>query len=306
MNISNGKTIALVLGAGGARGLAHIGVIEVLVEHGYRIAAISGSSMGALVGGIHAAGRLRQYRDWAYTLERGSILRLLDLTFGSAGLLRGERVIGALREMVGEFQIEHLSIPFTAVATDLATQREVWLTRGPLFDAIRASIAIPMIFTPHLVDGRELVDGGLLAPVPIAPTRNYHVDKVIAVDVNSKLPMYLPEPHPRSEAALPEAEMFNDEDQERGLIDKMRAWFSNSAAEEDLLEKKTNPGFMELMSQSLDTMQSHMARLQLAMDPPDVLIQVPRDSAMFYEYWRARELVEVGRKAAEQALTALK
>ncbi|MGL6291265.1 MAG: patatin-like phospholipase family protein, partial [Silanimonas sp.] len=152
------KRVALVLGAGGARGLAHIGVIEALEARGFEIAAIAGSSMGALVGGIHAAGKLEAYRDWADRLVRNDVLRLLDVTFGASGLIRGERVIGTLRELVGEHRIEGLPIPYVAVATDLATQREVWVQQGPLFDAIRASIAIPMVFTPHEVNGRELVD----------------------------------------------------------------------------------------------------------------------------------------------------
>ena len=182
--IAPGRNIALVLGAGGARGIAHVGVIQALEARGYRIAGIAGASMGSLVGGIYAAGRLNEYSEWARGLQRGDVLRLLDFAFGYPGLIRGERVIGALRELVGEHLIEELPIPYVAVATDLVRQREVWLTRGKLFDAIRASIAIPMVFTPHEFDGRELVDGGLLSPVPIAATRAMRADRVIAVDVN--------------------------------------------------------------------------------------------------------------------------
>ena len=193
--------IALVLGSGGARGLAHIGVIEALEQAGFRIAAIAGASMGALVGGIHAAGRLHDYRDWVTTLKRSDVVRLLDFAFGHPGLIKGEKLIGVMRELVGEHRIEELPIPFTAVATDLATQREVWLNRGPLFDAIRASIAIPMVFTPHRIGGRELVDGGLLAPLPIAATRLTHVDMVVAVDVNDRVPAVLRQFRERAEAA---------------------------------------------------------------------------------------------------------
>src|SRR5207342_403641 len=126
-------SVALVLGAGGARGLAHIGVIEVLQARGFEINAVVGCSMGSLVGGIFAAGKLQQYRDWTCKLDRSDVLRLLDFNFGLPGLIRGDRVIGVLRDLVGEHRIEDLAIPFTAVATDLDSQREVWLSRGSLF-----------------------------------------------------------------------------------------------------------------------------------------------------------------------------
>lgn len=152
-------TVALALGAGGAKGLAHIGVIEEIEAQGYSIVAIAGSSMGALIGGIHAAGRLDVYRDWVCALAKLDVLRLVDWTFSGGGLIKGEKIIETLRGLVGDVQIEELPLTFTAVATDLERGREVWLSRGGLFDAIRASIAIPTVFRPHLIDGRRLVDG---------------------------------------------------------------------------------------------------------------------------------------------------
>ena len=290
--------IALVLGSGGARGLAHIGVIEVLESHGFEIVAIAGSSMGALVGGIHAAGRLADYREWATALERSGVLRLLDFAFGHPGLIKGERVIGVMRELVGEHLIEELPIDFTAVATDLAAQREVWLTEGPLFDAIRASIAIPMVFTPYSIGGRELVDGGLLAPVPIAPMRLIRADVVIAVDVNSSVAPGLAALQPP-----PPAPPIKDEDVDAGLKARLASMFDS------MLERSpvtpSQPGLLNLMSRSLDTMQSKMSRLQLALDPPDLLINVPRDTCMFHEYWRAAHVIEVGREAAQRALAGV-
>lgn len=266
-----GRRIALVLGAGGARGLAHIGVIEALEARGYSIAAIAGASMGALVGGIHAAGRLPAYRDWIEAQQRSDILRLLDVAFGAAGLIRGERVIATLRELVGEHRIEDLPIPFVAVATDLATQREVWLQSGSLFDAIRASIAIPMVFTPHTVEGRELVDGGLLAPVPLTATRGFRCDAVIAVDLNGRSPR-IPGASEAPVTPVP------------------------------TVGPRAFGAMLDLLSRSLDTMHSQMARLQLAQDPPDLVIRLPRDAAAFYEFWRAKELRELGRRTAETAL----
>lgn len=311
-----GKRVALVLGAGGARGIAHVGVIEAIEARGYQVAGIAGASMGSLVGGIYAAGRLQEYSDWARGLQRSDVLRLLDFVYGFPGLIRGERVIGALRELVGEHLIEELPMPYVAVATDLASQREVWLTRGKLFDAIRASIAIPMIFTPAHVDGRELVDGGLLSPVPIAATRAMHVDRVIAVDVNGPVRWMNPALEPRHE----EIHASHGDDEEPldqhatggGLRERMASiWEGIASTVTPAREGKANGngsaksrGVMDLMSRSLDTMQAHMARVQLAQDPPDLLIQMSREVATFYEFWRADELVEEGRAAAEKALDA--
>ena len=298
-----GKRIALVLGAGGARGLAHIGVIEALEARGYEIAAIAGSSMGALVGGIHAAGQLTAYRDWVETMERSDVLRLLDVAFGAPGLIRGDRVIGSLRELVGSHRIESLPMPFVAVATDLATQREVWFQSGPLFDAIRASIAIPMVFTPHFINGRELVDGGLLAPLPLAATRSFHCDYVVAVDLNGRAPKA-----PRVEPVpLSEAEMFNDETEagEPGWRRRIGAWFGSSPSTGEISVPAAPSGvsgLLDLMSRSMDTMHSQITRLHVAQDPPDLIIRIPRETAAFYEFWRAKELREAGQRIADDAL----
>lgn len=300
---TSGKRIALVLGAGGARGLAHIGVINVLREHGHEIVAVAGASMGALVGGIYAAGRLDEYTRWASALERSDVVRLLDFAFGHPGLFKGDRVIGVLRELIGSYQIESLPIPFTAVATDVQRQREVWLQSGPLFDAIRASIAIPMVFTPYRVHGRELVDGGLLSPMPMAATRMTAADWVVAVDLNAHM-------HPAENgrvkpviatAEKPAASAASANDSLRERI----GGFLDGFIEKRNKPAVSQPGIVDLMSQALDTMQARIARMQLALDPPDLLVRVPHDACAFYEFWRAKELIELGRTAAEHALTAL-
>ena len=177
-------TVSLVLGSGGARGYAHIGAIEELCVQGFDIRAISGCSMGALVGGIYAAGKLDDYRDWSRTLQRLDVLRLLDWTFSGGGFIKGDRVIEQIKSLIGEVRIEDLPISYTAVAVDLYAQREVWFSRGPLFEAIRASISIPTVFRPHRYEGRTLVDGGLLNPVPITPTLRDLTDCTLAIDVN--------------------------------------------------------------------------------------------------------------------------
>ncbi|WP_101925283.1 MULTISPECIES: patatin-like phospholipase family protein [Luteimonas] len=265
------EPVALALGAGGARGLAQIGVIEVLEERGFRIVAISGASSGALVGGIHAAGRLRAFDDTLRSMSRRDFLRLLDPTLRRGGLLRGERLLDAMRDVVGDPRIEDLPIEFTAVAVDLQRQREVWIREGRLWDALRASFAIPGLFTPHEINGRNLVDGGLLAPLPIAATRLSDAHRLIAVDMHG-----WPTQPPGTPAHAGETHAGDDEDGRMGLV--------------------------ETMSRALDTMQAQISRVQLALDPPELVIRIPRDVCLFYEFWRAAELIDVGRLQATRAL----
>jgi len=285
--IQHGEKVALVLGAGGARGLAQIGVIEALEARGLEIVAVSGSSSGALVGGIHAAGKLAEFREHLLRMERGDFLRLLDPVIGQPGLLHGERLVAAMREVVGDPQIESLPILFTAVAVDLQRQRVVWLRSGPLWDALRASFAIPGLFTPHEVHGRALVDGGLLAPLPIAATRLSDAHRLIAVDMHG---------WPRRPPGEP-AEA--DRTEHASMTARFGDW-----VERKLGGNGGGMGLVELMSRSLDTMQAQIARVEMALDPPELVIRIPRDACQFYEFWRAGELVEIGRIEAEKALDA--
>ena len=293
--IRTGEKVALVLGAGGARGLAQIGVIEALQARKLEIVAIAGSSSGALVGGLHASGKLSVYRDWLLSLDRRAMLRLLDPGFGRAALFEGTRLIEALREIAGSPKIEELSIDFTAVAVDLLRQREVWLREGDMWDAIRASFAIPGLFTPHVVHGRALVDGGLLAPLPIAATRLSDAHRLIAVDMHG-WPMRPP--------GEPAQETAASEPQGNGRS-WLASWWHRPADTVATAEAaRTRIGFTDLMSRSLDTMQAQISRVQLALDPPEMVIRIPRDAAQFYEFWRARELIDLGRREADKALDA--
>src|SRR6478609_9659382 len=179
-----GNRVALALGSGGARGYAHIGVIDELRHRGYEIVGIAGSSMGALVGGLQAAGRLDEFADWAKSLTQRAVLRLLDRSISAAGMVRAEKILDAVRDILGEVTIEELPIPYTAVATDLIAGKSVWMQRGPVDEAIRASIAIPGVIIPHVVDGRLLADGGILDPLPMAPIAAVNADPTIAVSLS--------------------------------------------------------------------------------------------------------------------------
>jgi NTE family protein len=181
---SSPPRVALTLGSGGARGYAHIGVIHELRDRGYQIAGIAGSSMGALVGGLQAAGRLDEFAAWARPLTQRAILRLLDPSITAAGVLRAGKILDAVRDILGAATIEQLPIPYTAVATDLLAGKSVWLQRGPVDEAIRASIAIPGVIAPHVVDGRLLADGGILDPLPMAPIAAVNADLTIAISLS--------------------------------------------------------------------------------------------------------------------------
>jgi NTE family protein len=306
-----GVPISLVLGSGGARGYAHIGVIEELEVQGFSIRSVAGSSMGALVGGMYAAGRLDQYREWVRPLQRFDVLRLIDWTFRGGGFIKGERVSGILREMIGELVIEDLAIPYTAVAVDLDAQREVWFSRGPLFDAIRASIAIPTVFRPHHYQGRLLVDGGLLNPLPISPTLRDLTDATIAVDVNAPAEP-LDGEHADEDGGsagqatpeqLPEGGKPSPADLAQGMRRRRFASFVDAFVERrERRAAPQEPGALELFARSLDVVQETITRLKLAAQPPDLLVTIPRNACAFYEFHRAEELIELGRRRTREAL----
>jgi NTE family protein len=294
------KRIALVLGAGGARGVAHVGVIEELLARGYRIEAVVGCSMGAMVGGVYCAGRLAEYKHWACSLTRREVFNLVDFAFGHPGLIKGDRVIGALKGLVGDHLIEQLPIPYKAVATDLDGRREVWIAEGQLFDAIRASIAIPMLLTPYHYMGLDLVDGGLVAPLPISGASEFQNLSVVAVDINAAIAKpSAPEGPVSSVQSEANPEPAGISAIQQGWSRLLRSVGKGSAAAPSI---RVNRNVMDLMSRSLSTMHGCMTELQMQRNPPDVLIGIPHDACAVYEFWRAHEMIELGRQAASNAL----
>jgi NTE family protein len=295
------KTVSLVLGSGGARGLAHIGVIEWLDENGYKIESISGSSMGALIGGIYATGKLDVYKNWVMALDRTDVVRLLDVSFGWGGLFKGERVMDKLRDLIGDQQIEDLDIDYTAVATDVEQSKEVWLSKGSLFDAIRASIAVPLVFTPYQVNGKRLLDGGLLDPLPIAPTLRDTTDLTIAVNVGGRADdpgaMTLEEPENKPAAVKPNEHLNSYRARIQDFIEDMQ--------EKIMPDHEEGWDFFDVMSLSLDTMQNAIVRMRVASYTPDHMLVISGDAARAYEFYRAKELIELGRRAAEKYLPKL-
>jgi NTE family protein len=315
--------VALSLGSGGARGYAHIGVINELRDRGHEIVGIAGSSMGALVGGLEAAGKLDEYAVWASSLTQRAVLRLLDPSLTSAGVLRAEKILDAVREILGEALIEELPIPYTAVTTDLIAGKSVWLQRGPVDAAIRASIAIPGVIKPHVLDGRLLADGGILDPLPMAPIAAVNADLTIAVSLGGADPNRAgPESHPDPG---PTAELLNrmwrsttallDTSTARTLLDTPAARtvlsrFTNEGVETDDHDDETELsvprlGSFEVMNRTIDIAQAALMRHTLAAYPPDLLIEVPRTACRSLEFHRADEVIEIGQELAAAALDAL-
>lgn len=292
------KTVALVLGSGGARGYAHIGVIEELLARGYEVKAIAGSSMGALVGGVFAAGKLPEYREWVKGLNYLDMVRLLDITLHRPGVISGGRLFEILGDMIGSVAIEDLPVSYTAVATDIGARKEIWFQNGDLMQAIRASIAIPSLFTPVEYQGLTLVDGGILNPLPIAPTVSTHADLIIAVDLNA-------DSSPISVARVsPEEHMQEQRILER-FLNKLNWRSKRYVSGEGQDEATIRTGVLDLLNQSLEIMQETLARYKMAGYAPDVLIPIARSQCRFYEFSRAEELIEIGRMMTAQTLDAL-
>jgi NTE family protein len=320
--------VALALGSGGARGYAHIGVIEALRARGYEIVGIAGSSMGALVGGLQAAGRLDEFANWAKSLTQRTILRLLDPSISAAGVLRAEKILDAVRDMLGPVTIEQLPIPYTAVATDLLAGKSVWFQRGPVDEAIRASIAIPGVIAPHEIDGRLLADGGILDPLPMAPIAAVNADLTVAVSLSGSETVERRAAEPgvtaewlnrmvRSTSALLDtaaARSLLDRPTARAVLARFGADTWSEEADgappdggDDLDVSPAVPklGSFEVMNRTIDIAQSALARHSLAAYPPDVLIEVPRSTCRGLEFHRAVEVIGVGRALADQELDRL-
>ncbi|MGY4493289.1 patatin-like phospholipase family protein [Pseudomonas sp. TE3610] len=337
------KRVALVLGSGGARGYAHIGVIEEIERRGYEIACVAGCSMGAVVGGIYAAGKLDEYRNWIESLDYLDVLRLVDVSF-RLGAIRGEKVFGQIRKIVGELNIEDLRIPYTAVATDLTNQQEIWFQEGCLHQAMRASAAIPSLFTPVIQGNRMLVDGGILNPLPIVPVVSSHCDLIIAVNLNStnqkqyQLPVierpaafkmrfnsllsslgsHLPFRRRQAEALL----QLEQETLKPAAAILPNPWLADAAApdaqqpaaapEKDgapssatgsiILDNVGPASLLDLINQSFEVMQTSLAQYKIAGYPPDILINVPKRVCRFFEFYKAPELIELGRLIASDTL----
>ena len=318
--------VAVALGGGGARGYAHIGVLEVLAERGYDVVSIAGSSMGALVGGLYAAGGMAVYADWVQALTYRDVLRLYDVSPRAPGAIRAERIFARVSDILGEVRIEDLPLDFTAVATDLSTGEERWFQDGPLDAAIRASVALPGFMTPVVIQGRLLADGGLLNPLPIAPTVPARADMTVAVAVSGpRRPSTVgtagavrSRRTSRRDALRATAPPVLDRDVRRGLRDRITgrrnsppgsaaggaatAGGTEEATESVLEALPAGLRLIDVVELSLEAVRTGVVRRSLAAHPPDVLITVPRSACRTLDFHKAREMIALGRRLAVEAL----
>lgn len=311
--------IALVLGSGGARGYAHIGVISELERRGHQVVGISGTSMGALIGGLYAAGKLDTFETWARALTQRAVLMLLDPSLTQPGIIKADRVVGEVAKMLDGALIEDLPIPFTAVASDITNQREVWFQRGPVDMAIRASIAIPNVITPVMLNGRILVDGGILNPVPLEPLASVVSDVTVAVTLSGRPALSglaLALSNSSADAEEPDSERpgrssIFDNELVRGILSRFgRSPAPDSDDAAPPPATVAHQGFetlpsqirtMDVANRSLETMQHMIERYRMAANPPNVLVTVPRDTCSTYDFHRATDVIEVGRTLAAEA-----
>jgi len=288
------QKVALVLSSGGARGTAHIGVIRELIKQGYEISSISGTSMGALVGGVYASGKLDEYESWLCSLSKMDVFNLVDFTLSMHGIIKADRVLKVMQKFIPDQKIEDLPIKFTAVATDLKKGEEVVINEGSLFEAIRASISIPLVLTPVQKNDTLFVDGGVLNPLPVNRVFRRPDDILIAVNVNAQIPYQKP----------------TVDDPEWGYFDQLTSGklsvFQKKLAKLVPVNKKENSGYFNLISKTTGLMLSQISMLTLEKNPPDLLIEISRHSCGVFDFYKAAELIELGKNATMESLRKLK
>jgi len=317
------KTIALALGGGGARGYAHIGAIRELEKRGYEITAIAGTSMGAVIGALYAAGKLSEFEKWARKLTMLDVVGLMDFSIGKAGAIKAERILNVVDEMLEGIEIQQLSIPFTAVATDLIDNKDVLFQSGSTTLALRASVAIPGVITPVMIDGKLMGDGGMVNPVPVSPLKNATAKKIVAIDLAQGR---LVDPFEKeiSEHFLKRA-INETVDASRIKVAEVAAKPSNRKLAKQLgvdtkiqnivklpqetpLQKIMNDvpkaiRSSDVVLMSIQTMQQKLTEIEFAKYKPDLVIGVPMDACGTLDFHQAKPMIELGRKLTAEALS---
>lgn len=291
MTLRDKQKVALVLSGGAARGIAHIGVIEELEERGYEITSIAGTSMGSLIGGVYATGKLAELKDFMYSLDKGKVLRLVDFTLNKQGLIKGDKVLKKMKNYVPDMLIEDLPIPYAAVAVDLIKKEEMVFRNGSLYHAIRASISIPSVFTPVKEKNSLLVDGGLLNNLPLSCVERKKGDMMVAVHVNADIP-------------YPKPETSKESDKKQALYQvKIKEFYNHILPSSSTADEKL--GYFSLITKSFELMTVRMAEERIKRFSPEVLINVSKESCNFYDFFKAEEQVEAGRRAAAEVLDTI-
>lgn len=276
------KDVALVLSSGGARGLAHIGAIEELEAQGYRITSIAGCSMGALIGGVYAAGKLKEFREWMKTIDRKKMLKLTDFSLGLNHIVKGTRIIEAIMEFVPDMPIEDLPIPYCAVATDWKSGREVVFRKGSLFQAIRASISLPAFYEPVQRDGMILIDGGVTNPIPLNRVVRHEGDILVGVDVSG--------------------EDYAAKHEQKAEQTRRRTSFSQKIINKLLPDSMEYNGYT-MLSRVSSMMIRQNSILMAQLMQPDVLVDIQMNTYGSFDYDKSEKIIAVGHKKTQQALS---
>lgn len=284
------KKIALVLSGGGARGIAHVGVIEELLEQGYEITSVAGTSMGAVVGAYYAMEKLKELKEFLLTVDKRKIFQLLDFNIGAPGLVKGEKLIRTLQEFAPDMLIENTKIPFTAIATDIVNKKEVVFKSGSIYSAIRASIAIPTFFTPVKTKNGLLVDGGVLNNIPINHVFKAKGVEVFAVDVNADVPV------------LNLNKTKKEQEQNKSVYTQKLKQFNEQIHKLIPIGFKEQMGYFKLIESTIALMTHRMTLLQLKMNEPDELINISHETCNMFDFFMAENLIEIGRLATKNKL----
>jgi NTE family protein len=293
-------SVGMAIGGGAARGFAHIGILKTLLAHGLKLDVITGTSIGAIVGGFCAAGHLDAIAEWSLSLSRRQVLGYLDVSLSGSSLINGARVARHLESLIGPTKIEALKTRFVAVATEIATGHEVWLTRGRLVEALRASYALPGVFPPVRVGGRWLVDGALVNPVPVSAARALDARLVIAVNLNSDM---------LGRGSTIANHGFDEHEDLVSRDPAARRWLGMIRIEKllkrQLVGNVRRPGLTTVMIEAYNVMQDRITRAKLAGDPPDIMISPRLGNIGLFDFHRADEAIKLGAEAAERSLEAI-
>lgn len=281
------KKVSLVLSGGGARGIAHVGVLEELEAQGFSIHSITGTSMGAVVGGIYAAGKMNEFKKWILNLDKVDVFNLVDFTLFDSGFIKGDKVFEELSAIIPDHQIQDLPIQFSATATELMSRKEVLFTEGSLYSAMRASVSIPNVITPVKSKGSIFVDGGVVNNIPLVHARRIDHDLLVAVNVNADIPV---------------PEKKQDKAKEQSFYQRTLDKFNENLSELFPDDKNDNLSYFDILNISFELMRDEMVQLSLKNNPPDILIETSRYSCDMYDFYKAEELIEMGREATRISL----
>lgn len=290
--------IALVLSGGGARGIAHIGVIEELERRGYEIASVAGTSMGALVGGVYADDAMEAFKDWMLSLDKRKIFSLVDFTLGRQGIVRGDKVFNKMKDFIPDTLIENLRIPYVAVAVDLISKKEVVFREGSLFDAIRASVSIPTVLTPVKTADGLLVDGGVLNNIPVNHAIRIPGDLLMVVNVNASIPVSRPEIS--AEEQEKQKHVYQKKIEE--FQSHLQKILSITPSDKQSQNHEEKMGYFNLIDKTVTLMTDRLAQMLLKDYNPDLLIEVSHDACGTFDFYKAEEMVALGREAAHKSL----